>query len=86
MFGQVSHDMEVDVAASSAWKLYGTIQLAKIVEEGLPHMVEKIEIIEGDGGVGTVLQLTFRGQGTPPPPLHIYFIFMLVNTNFPLKV
>ena len=50
--------------ASQAWKLYDTLQLAMIIQKDLYHMVETIELIEGDGAVGTVLELTFvEGQG-----------------------
>ena len=64
MFGQVSYDVEVDVSASNAWKLYGTLQLAMVMEEGPSPLLEKFELIEGDGGVGTVIKLIFApGKG-----------------------
>ena len=62
MFGELSYEVEIDVPASDTWELYSTLQLAKVVHEGL-DMLEKIELVEGDGGVGTVLQLTLA----PPP-------------------
>ena len=44
--------------ASEAWELYGRLGLAKLlVEDG--SIVEKIEIIEGDGGIGTILKKTY---------------------------
>ena len=44
--------------ASEAWELYGRLGLAKLlVEEG--SIVEKIEVIEGDGGIGTILKKTY---------------------------
>ncbi|KAL7154946.1 hypothetical protein ABFS83_03G038600 [Erythranthe nasuta] len=58
MFGTVSDSMEVKVPASEAWKLYGTLELAKIVPEALP-MVSKIDVVQGEGGVGTILELFF---------------------------
>jgi hypothetical protein len=57
MFGQLSHEVEVNVPASEAWELYGTLRLAKLVREEL-SVIEKM-VIEGDGGIGTVLDLTF---------------------------
>ena len=64
MFGQVSYDVEVDVSASNAWKLYGTLQLAVVMEEGPSPLLENFELIEGDGGVGTVIKLIFApGKG-----------------------
>ncbi|KAF8412576.1 hypothetical protein HHK36_000545 [Tetracentron sinense] len=56
---QVSHEKEVGVPASVAWDLYGTLKLAKLVHEMLPNVIDKLEILEGDGGVGTVLKLSF---------------------------
>jgi hypothetical protein len=57
MFGQLSHEVEVNVPASEAWELYGTLRLAKLVREEL-SVIEKM-VIEGDGGIGTILDLTF---------------------------
>ncbi|KAK4572234.1 hypothetical protein RGQ29_030602 [Quercus rubra] len=58
MSRQLSHELEVNVAASEAWELYGRLGLAKLlVEDG--SIVEKIEVIEGDGGIGTILKKTY---------------------------
>jgi hypothetical protein len=59
MVGQVSNEVEVNVAASEAWEIYGTLRLAKVVEEAHSGLYEKVEVIEGDGGIGTVLKVTF---------------------------
>ncbi|XP_068649596.1 norbelladine synthase-like [Aristolochia californica] len=56
MHGQVSHEQEVGQPASKVWEIYGTLQLAKLVVQKLPNLIEKLEI-DGDGGVGTVLTL-----------------------------
>ncbi|CAK9138420.1 unnamed protein product [Ilex paraguariensis] len=64
MLGTISEEMVIDVSASKAWEVYGTLQLAKIVEEELSNVLDKIEVIEGDGGAGTVLKLIFP-PGTP---------------------
>ncbi|KAL4595738.1 hypothetical protein ACB092_12G113100 [Castanea dentata] len=40
-------------------EFYGTFKFSKLVEEVLSNFIEKIEVIEGDGGVGTVIKLTF---------------------------
>ena len=58
MSGQLSHELEVNVPTSEAWELYGRLGLAKLlVEDG--SIVEKIEVIEGDGGIGTILKKTY---------------------------
>nr|GLL42806.1 S-norcoclaurine synthase 1-like [Ipomoea trifida] len=59
VFGAVSDEMEVKAPAAEAWKVYSTLQLAKLVVEMRPDLVEKFEVIEGDGGVGTILKLSF---------------------------
>lgn len=59
MFGTVSEEMEVKVPAKQAWELYGSIQLSKFVVECLPEVFAKVEIVEGDGGLGTVLNIVF---------------------------
>ncbi|KAK4415203.1 S-norcoclaurine synthase 2 [Sesamum alatum] len=59
MFGTVSDSMEVNVAASEAWKVYGSLQLARIVGQGLPNLVTKVDVVHGDGGAGTIVQVLF---------------------------
>ncbi|KAG7980666.1 hypothetical protein I3843_05G193800 [Carya illinoinensis] len=58
MVGKLSHEIEINVPASEAWELYGTLRLAKlIVEEAFPGVIEKIEVIEGDGEAGTIVKI-----------------------------
>ncbi|XP_077234297.1 norbelladine synthase-like [Tasmannia lanceolata] len=64
MHGELSHELEVGLPASVVWEVYGTLELANLVGKLLPNLIEKIELVEGDGGVGTVLHLTFP-KGTP---------------------
>lgn len=75
MFGQLSHELEVNVPASEAWELYSTLRLAKLVEEEPASGIEKIDVIEGDGGAGTVLKLTFAGNITKQLKLVNVFTF-----------
>ncbi|XP_055829546.1 norbelladine synthase-like [Solanum dulcamara] len=60
----IEKEIEVPVPANEAWKIYGTIQLAHIVVKELPNIVHRADILEGDGGVGTVIKVTFP-PGTP---------------------
>ncbi|KAL3650628.1 hypothetical protein CASFOL_007031 [Castilleja foliolosa] len=64
MFGRLSEEIEVKVPASEAWKVYGTLKLADIASESLPGLLSKIDIIKGQGGVGTIIHLFFT-PGTP---------------------
>ncbi|KAL0452290.1 UNVERIFIED_CONTAM: hypothetical protein Slati_1207100 [Sesamum latifolium] len=58
--------MEVKVPASEAWKLYGSLLLAKVVVEALPDRFSKVEVVEGDGSAGTILHI-FLAPGTAGP-------------------
>jgi len=59
MLGQLEHELELHVPASEAWDLFGTLRLGQFVAKELPQLFDNVELIEGDGGVGTVLKLTF---------------------------
>ncbi|XP_042047896.1 norbelladine synthase-like [Salvia splendens] len=59
MYGTISDEKTVDVPATEAWKLYSTLQLAKVVEEALPGLISRIDVVQGDGGAGTILELVF---------------------------
>lgn len=60
MFGTLSGELEVNAPASALWEVYGSLQLAAIVEKGFTDVLEKIEVVEGDGSVGTVLDIVYR--------------------------
>lgn len=59
MHGQLSQETEVSLPASEVWEVYGGLKMGKLVAELLPTIIEKVELVEGDGGVGTVLKVTF---------------------------
>ncbi|KAK4480570.1 hypothetical protein RD792_013648 [Penstemon davidsonii] len=65
MFGTVSDEIEVNVPASEAWKLYSSLQLAKIVGEALPSLISKVDVVQGDGNAGTILHIFFAAAGAP---------------------
>ncbi|QCD88875.1 S-norcoclaurine synthase 2-like [Vigna unguiculata] len=66
MFGELEHELELHVPASEAWDLFGTLRIGQLVAKELPHLFQSVELTEGDGGVGTVLKLTFA-PGVPGP-------------------
>uniref|UniRef100_A0A9I9DPY1 Bet v I/Major latex protein domain-containing protein n=1 Tax=Cucumis melo TaxID=3656 RepID=A0A9I9DPY1_CUCME len=59
MLGQLRHETVIDVPANVAWQLFGGLELGRIVGEQLPNLFEKIELVEGDGGEGTIFNLIF---------------------------
>ncbi|XP_047333084.1 norbelladine synthase-like [Impatiens glandulifera] len=62
MIGTVSEELEVNVSASKAWEVYSSLKLAKITEEKLKSLIDRLEI-EGDGGVGTLIKIVFPSGG-----------------------
>ncbi|KAJ8761698.1 hypothetical protein K2173_004474 [Erythroxylum novogranatense] len=64
MKGEKSQDTVVGVPASVVWSAYRGLELGKIVSEVLGDVIGKVELVEGDGGVGTIMKLTFP-PGTP---------------------
>lgn len=59
MFGTICDEIEVNATAGAAWEVYGSLKLAELVEKGLPGVIDKIEVVEGDGSAGTILKLVF---------------------------
>ncbi|KAF4393368.1 hypothetical protein CsatB_009967 [Cannabis sativa] len=57
--GQLCHELEIKAPASQVWELYGTLRVAKLIEEQLKSVIEKIDVVEGDGGIGTTLHIDF---------------------------
>ncbi|KAH7687303.1 (S)-norcoclaurine synthase protein [Dioscorea alata] len=57
MKGAVSHELEVALPAEKIWAVYRGLRLAELIVELLPNLLNKFEIIEGDGEVGTILRL-----------------------------
>ncbi|WJX44898.1 hypothetical protein P8452_31825 [Trifolium repens] len=66
MFGQGEHELELHVPASEAWDLFSGLRIGKVLEKEMPDKFQKVELIEGDGGVGTILKVIFT-PGLPGP-------------------
>ncbi|KAK6232554.1 hypothetical protein SCA6_002627 [Theobroma cacao] len=63
MRGHLSQDTAVEVPAAVIWDVYRGLQLGKLADELLGD-VGKVEVVQGDGGVGTIVKVTFPpGQG-----------------------
>ncbi|TXG66526.1 hypothetical protein EZV62_007801 [Acer yangbiense] len=54
----------VGVGAEEMWKVYSGLELGRLVSELLPHDIGTVQPIQGHGGVGTIVKLTFP-PGTP---------------------
>ncbi|EOY10117.1 hypothetical protein QUC31_010182 [Theobroma cacao] len=70
MHGHLSQDTPVAVPAAVVWDVYGTLELGRLVDKLLGDVIGSVEVIEGDGGVGTLVKVTFR----PGSPVDGYMI------------
>ncbi|XP_052180318.1 norbelladine synthase-like [Diospyros lotus] len=64
MYGTQSHQVEVKIPASKAWQLCRGTEIPVL---GGQHsdVFEKVEVVEGNGGPGTVLKVTFKPGKAP---------------------
>ncbi|CAD6256848.1 unnamed protein product [Miscanthus lutarioriparius] len=51
MKGSKVHEHETDVPASELWAIYGSLLATKLLPELLPHVLAKVELVSGDGGI-----------------------------------
>lgn len=59
MEGSICHEFETGLPAAAVWEVYGSLLFGKLMPQLLPEVVSKVELVEGDGGAGTVLLVTF---------------------------
>uniref|UniRef100_A0A2P2IVW8 Uncharacterized protein n=1 Tax=Rhizophora mucronata TaxID=61149 RepID=A0A2P2IVW8_RHIMU len=59
MKGQLSQDTPVGAPASMVWSAYRGLELGRLINQLLGDVLGKTEVVEGDGGVGTIIKLTF---------------------------
>ncbi|XP_006652730.1 norbelladine synthase-like [Oryza brachyantha] len=59
MKGSVCHELETELPAAELWEVYGGLLVGQLVPHLVPEVFSKVELVEGDGGVGTVLRVIF---------------------------
>uniref|UniRef100_A0A0D9ZQ07 Bet v I/Major latex protein domain-containing protein n=1 Tax=Oryza glumipatula TaxID=40148 RepID=A0A0D9ZQ07_9ORYZ len=55
MKGSVCHELETGLPAAEVWEVYGGFLVAQLLPQLVPEVFSKVELVEGDGGVGSVL-------------------------------
>ncbi|XP_017605940.2 norbelladine synthase-like [Gossypium arboreum] len=55
----ITRELEVNAPASEAWELYRKLGLLDLIDRKLTNIFQSTEVLKGDGGVGTVVKLTF---------------------------
>ncbi|XP_047953047.1 norbelladine synthase-like [Salvia hispanica] len=64
MYGTIFDEKTVDVPATEAWKLFSSPQLSKVIKEAMPDFIGRVDVVQGDGGVGTIAEMVFQLGGT----------------------
>ncbi|TKW00113.1 hypothetical protein SEVIR_8G087300v4 [Setaria viridis] len=59
MKGSLCHEYETELPAADVWEVYGGLLAGQLVPQLVPVVYSKVELVEGDGGVGTVLLVSF---------------------------
>ncbi|CAL5069723.1 unnamed protein product [Urochloa decumbens] len=59
MKGSLCHEFETGLTAADVWEAYGGLLVGNLIPKLLPEVFSKVELVEGDGGVGTILLVTF---------------------------
>ncbi|KAL5568270.1 hypothetical protein UlMin_024845 [Ulmus minor] len=57
--GKLSHELEVNAPAGDVWAVFDGLKVAKLIEENLTQFIQKVDVLQGDGGVGTIVCLKF---------------------------
>ncbi|XWS65057.1 hypothetical protein CRYUN_Cryun05aG0058300 [Craigia yunnanensis] len=64
MYGHLSQDTQVGVPVAVVWDVYRGLELGRLVDKLLPDVLGRVQVLEGDGGVGTIIKLTLP-PGSP---------------------
>ncbi|XP_054811321.1 norbelladine synthase-like [Prosopis cineraria] len=80
MSGRLEHELELDVPAGAAWDLFGTLRIVELAEKEMPSLFQKVELVDGYGGVGTILKFAFV-PGTSGPSTYKEKIIKIDNEN-----
>ncbi|KAK9120548.1 hypothetical protein Syun_018165 [Stephania yunnanensis] len=62
---ELKHELQVNASADDVWEVYSDPDLPRIIVQLLPGVFEKIDVVVGDGGIGTVLHLTYPPGSVP---------------------
>lgn len=71
MKGQLSQEAIVEVAAEEFWNVCRGLEWVRILHQLLGDFVGKPHVIQGDGGVGTIVKVS-----SPPGMYSIILIFI----------
>ncbi|XVF06890.1 hypothetical protein REPUB_Repub06bG0090300 [Reevesia pubescens] len=83
MYGHLSHDCIVEVPAAVVWDVYGSLELGRLLNQLLHDVLGTVEVVQGDGGVGTILKITFV-PGIPGPS-YMKEIFTKIDDEMRVK-
>ncbi|KAI3854917.1 hypothetical protein MKX03_009075 [Papaver bracteatum] len=57
MKSELINEIKVNASSNDIWEVYSSPDLLKFMIKLLPDAIERIDYVEGNGGVGTILQV-----------------------------
>lgn len=58
--GELVSDMKVNLPANEVWDVYRRPDFGYLFRELMPDYLKQVEYISGDGGLGTVMNVTLQ--------------------------
>ncbi|PIA40396.1 hypothetical protein AQUCO_02500239v1 [Aquilegia coerulea] len=66
LHAEVWSELVVELPADEIWAVYSSHDLPRLIVELLPQRFDKIDIVEGDGGVGTIMYCVLNPANSGP--------------------
>ncbi|KAI3849267.1 hypothetical protein MKX03_001666 [Papaver bracteatum] len=62
---ELINEMKVNASANDIWAVYSSPDLPKLIVKLLPSVFERIDYVEGNGGLGTILRIVYPPGSVP---------------------
>ncbi|KAI3991912.1 hypothetical protein MKX01_012857 [Papaver californicum] len=62
---ELINEMKVNASVNDIWEVYSSPDLPKLIVKLLPSVFERIDYVEGNGGVGTILHIVYPPGSVP---------------------
>ncbi|KAL4378839.1 hypothetical protein GQ457_02G027910 [Hibiscus cannabinus] len=85
MHGQISSDTPVGVPADLMWDVYRSFELGRLVDKLAADVLGRVEFLEGDGGVGSIVKFTFAAEPGSPGSGYMKEIFTKIDDENRVK-
>ncbi|KAL5718896.1 hypothetical protein ACHQM5_011750 [Ranunculus cassubicifolius] len=71
---EVWSEIEVNISAAEVWAVYSSPDLPRLIVELMPFRFQRIDVLQGDGTQGTILNITLQPTNSGPLTWHEQFV------------